>query len=74
MFPFPDETQAIWPKTFPRASCISTFVEDKAVFKTYWQTSSNFILASFNNNTLYLHFKIILQLITTCHLKTYYKI
>lgn len=58
IFPFPDEIQAIWPKTFPRASCISTCVEDKAVFKTYWQTSSNFILSSFNNNTLFLYYKI----------------
>lgn len=54
IFPFPDETQITWPKTFAKASCTSIFVEDKAVFKTYWQTSSSFMSASLNNNTLFL--------------------
>lgn len=54
ILPFPDETQTIWAKTFAKASCISIFVEDKAVLRTCWQTSSNFMSASFNNNTLFL--------------------
>lgn len=60
ILPFPDEIQATWPNTFAKASCISTFVEDKAVFRTYWQRSSNFMSASFSNNTLFLDYNIIL--------------
>lgn len=59
ILPFPDETQTTWPKTFAKASCISIFVEDKAVFRTCWQTSSSFMSASFSNNTLFLNYNII---------------
>lgn len=70
ILPFPDETQTIGLKTFARASCTSTFVEDKAVFKTYWHTSSNFMSASFSSNTLFLKYNFV---ISKCryYLKTY---